>query len=223
MSFQATYLTEPLYEYLLKVSVRPDPLLAKMHRNTDQSFGVPMQASPEELNFIAWLIKLTGAKRILEVGCYTGISAAAMAQALPDDGQLITIDRSEDFTKLAREHWEMAGLSNKIELRINDAATELEQMQSDYLNHFDMIFIDANKSKTHAYYELSLPLTRAGGIIMVDDTLFHGKVLQTEGQQNMTKGVQNFNDNITADERVDITMLPIGDGLTLLRKRETIL
>ena len=220
MSNKPTFLHENLYQYLINHSVRPDTWLCEGNKITDEEIGIPMQSSLEELNFLGWFTKTLAAKNIIEVGTFTGLSALAMAQNISDDGKIICLDHSEEFTDYAKKLWSKAGILDKVELRIGEGVYLLEQLSREYPpGSFDLIFIDADKRNYPVYYELAFNLVRAGGVIMIDNVLWQGKVLDTHDQRPSTSGIRQVNDIIYNDPRVDITLLPIGDGLTLARKR----
>jgi predicted O-methyltransferase YrrM len=220
MSSKTTLLTEKLADYLVDVSVRPNSILEAHNQATQELIGISMQSSPEELNFLGWLVGLLNAKNILELGTFTGMSALAMAQQLPEDGSIICCDKSEEFTKVAYPFWQQAGVQHKIELRLDDALKTVKNLMADpaYYNHFDLIFIDADKSNYANYYELCLSLVRVGGVIAIDNVLWHGAVLDVQDNSLATQSIRNLNRKIYEDQRVAITLLPIGDGLTLARK-----
>jgi predicted O-methyltransferase YrrM len=220
MSNQATFLNADLYDYLLKHSVRFDQWLLAGNKVTDEQVSIPMQSSLEELNFLGWFTKTMNANRIIEIGTFTGLSALAMAQNMADDGQIICIDHSEEFTQYAKKLWVQAGVATKIELRLGEGLPLLKKLSQEFpANSFDLIFIDADKSNYPTYYELALSLIRAGGVIMIDNVLWQGAVTDPSDQRPSTKAIRILNDLIYQDSRVDITILPIGDGLTLARKR----
>jgi caffeoyl-CoA O-methyltransferase len=220
MGSKITLLTDKLADYLTDVSVRPDPILEAHNHATNELVGIPMQSSPETLNFLCWLVGLMQCKNILEIGTFTGMSALAMAQQLPKDGRIICCDKSNQFTQIAHQFWEQAGVRDKIELRLDDAINTLKELSADtnYHNYFDLIFIDADKRGYETYYDLCVPLVREGGVIAIDNVLRQGKVVDPEDNSSTTAIIRNLNRKIFEDSRMAITLLPIGDGLTLVRK-----
>ena len=219
MSKHATFLTEPLYHYLLQVSVRPNAALIQLNEATQTTFDIPMQSSPEALNFLAWLVRCLGAKRVLEVGTFTGLSALAMAQALPEEGEMVCVDHSENFTALGREHWAKAGVSHKITLHIGEGIDVIDRLVETHQDYFDMMFIDADKKNNRHYYEAGLHMVRTGGVILIDNVLWLGRVADANETAANTCAIREFNEFLFSDERVDMSLLPLGDGLTLARKR----
>ncbi len=217
-----TPLTAELYDYLLAVSVKESDVLFALRTYTHQHFAdcAKMQIAPDQGQFMALLVRLIGAKRILEVGTFTGYSALAMAQALPDDGQLITCDQNVETSKIAQHFWQQAQLNNKIELKLGRAEDTLQQMseQSDYRSTFDLVFLDANKSSHWLYYEMALQLLRPQGLVLIDNVFWHGTVADPSSHGTITRHVREFNHKISIDKRVELSMLAVGDGLTLARK-----
>jgi predicted O-methyltransferase YrrM len=174
-----------------------------------------MQIGADQGNLMAMLVKLTGAKRCLEIGTYTGYSALAVALALPKDGKIICCDISEEFTRVGRPFWKKARVERKIDLRIGPALETLKKLKG----RFDFAFIDADKGNYLNYYERCLKLLRRGGLIMVDNVLWSGEVANAAARDDMTVALRRFNDHVHRDERVDLVMLSVGDGVTLARKR----
>ena len=217
MSIKTTFLNDDLYQYLLTTSVRSNPILEQGSRLTDEKFGIPMQSSPEQLNFLNWWVSTTQPKFILEIGTYTGLSALAMAQALTEDGKITCIDRDKRFTQLAKQLWQRANVSERIILHLGEAMPLLEEI-SRQRQSFDLVFIDANKSSYKVYYEMVLPLLRKNGVVMVDNVLWHGRVLEQNDDSKATVAIRAFNRYIFNDKRVKITLLPIGDGMLLATK-----
>ncbi len=220
MSNQTLNLTDTVYEYLLNVSLRESEIMADLRRETATRADANMQISPEQGQFMAMLVKLIGAKRTLEVGVFTGYSALAVANALPDDGEIIACDVSEEFTAIARRYWAAAGVAGKIDLRLAPALETLKQLISDgQENSFDFAFIDADKTNYDGYYEYTLRLLRSGGLIAIDNVLWDGKIVDTSITDDDTEAIRRLNRKLHEDDRVDISMVPIADGLTLARKR----
>ncbi|MTI11905.1 class I SAM-dependent methyltransferase [Sansalvadorimonas verongulae] len=213
-------ITDDLYHYLVEHSVRETDQLAQLREETQAMPEARMQITPEQGQFMAFLIKLINARRTLEVGVFTGYSALAVAQALPEDGELIACDISEEFTNIARRYWQKAGVDKKINLHLAPALDTLEQLLADNQHEtFDFAFIDADKANYQNYYELCLQLIRQGGLIAIDNTLWNGAVLNADSQDEDTRVIRTLNQSLLSDERVDITLLPMADGVTLIRKR----
>ena len=220
MSLQTINMTPVLYNYLLKNSVREHPVLAMLRAETAKLPQAQMQISPEQGQFMSFLVKLMGAKKTLELGTFTGYSALTVALALPKEGKVIACDISDQFVELAHQHWERAYVSNKVELKIAPASDSLAALiQAGESNSFDFIFIDADKMNYAHYYEQSLILLRPGGIIAVDNVLWGGAVADPHDTTNSTQALQAFNEKLYYDERIELSMVPIGDGLTLALKK----
>jgi predicted O-methyltransferase YrrM len=209
-----------LYEYLVKVSVREPPLLARLRAETARLAEHNMQIAPDQGQFMAMLVRLIGAKRCLEIGTFTGYSSLAVALALPSDGRLIACDVSDQWTAIARRYWQEAGVAGRIELRLQPAIKTLDGLLAEgHSGRFDFAFIDADKVSYAQYYERVLSLLRPGGLVSVDNTLWNGKVADPKARDKDTTALKKFNAALYKDERIDLTLVPIGDGLTLARKR----
>jgi len=220
MSNKTLNLTDELYQYLLKVSLHESELMTALRKETAKLSMSAMQVSPEQGQFMALLAKLLGARRVIEVGTFTGYSTLAIAQALPADGEVIACDVSDEWTGMARRYWEQAGMADRIDLRLAPALETLDcLLQEGRAGSFDMAFIDADKENYLNYYERCLQLLRPGGLIMVDNVLWDGSVVDASNQKSETVAIREFNEHIQNDSRVDISLVPIGDGLTLARKR----
>ncbi|MGD1874630.1 MAG: class I SAM-dependent methyltransferase [Mastigocoleus sp.] len=219
MSIKTLGLEESLREYLLSVSVRETPVLAELREETAKHPMGIMQISPEQGQFMSLLVKLIGAKKTLEIGVFTGYSSLVIAAALPTDGKVIACDNSEEYTSIARQYWQKAGLEEKIDLHIAPAMETLDRLlEEGEEGSFDFVFIDADKSGYDGYYERSLLLVRQGGLIIVDNVLWSGKVADSEVQDNRTNKIRDFNQKLYTDERITLSLLPVGDGLTLAMK-----
>ncbi|MCU0896186.1 MAG: class I SAM-dependent methyltransferase [Burkholderiales bacterium] len=206
--------------YVLAHSVRDTALLAELREVTAKEPMGRMQVSPDEGQFLAFLVQAIDAKRCIEVGTFTGYSALCMALALPPDGRLTCIDRSEEWTAVARGFWERAGVATKIDLALGPALPILDGMLEDGLAAtFDFAFIDADKENHAHYYERCLRLVRSGGVVAIDNTLWSGAVADPADQEASTNAIRALNDFLHRDERVSIAMLTIADGLTLAVKR----
>ena len=219
MTARTLKLDDALYGYLLDVSLRETPLLKRLR---DETQALPMarwQVAAEQGQFLALLVKLTGARRLLEVGTFTGYSALCMASALPEGGSLLCCDIPGDYNATALRYWREAGLAERIELRLAPALETLALLeQQGQGGQFDLIFIDADKANYPAYLESALRLLRAGGLAIFDNTLWSGRVLEVNGQSADTRAIQVLNRALKDDARVDLSLLPLGDGLTLCRK-----
>ena len=216
MSTESLGLNEALTQYLRTVGVRESEVLRDLRTTTRETNPwYIMQISPEQGALMALLVKLSGAQRILEIGTFTGYSALWMAGALPADGRIVACDLSDKWLDIARTYWEKAGVQERIETRIGPAANSLEQLLNDGAQGtFDMAFIDADKANYDSYYESCLQLVRPGGLIAIDNVLWSGKVLDAV-QDEDTRAIAALNQKLMKDERIDLAMSPIGDGLTL--------
>ena len=221
MTNRSISLTDSLYEYLLSVSLRETELLRQLRAETAAFPEARMQIAPEQGQFMALLVRLMGARRCLEVGVFTGYSSLAVALALPDDGRIVACDVSEHWTAVARRYWDAAGVSHKIDLRVAPALETLRALLADgAAGSYDFVFLDADKENYLRYYELALELLRPGGLIATDNTLWSGRVIDPANGEPSTVALRQFNERLHRDERVDLSLLPIGDGLTLARKRD---
>ena len=211
-------LSAAVHEYLVRHGTPPDPVLRDLAEETLRLGRISMmQIAPEQGAFMTLLARAIGARRAVEVGTFTGYSALCIARGLPDDGSLLACDVSEEWTAIARRHWERAGVAKKIELRIGPGVETLRSLPVE--PRFDLGFIDADKSSYPHYYEEILRRLRPGGLILVDNVLWFGRVADPADQDPQTRAIRAFNDAVAADPRVDCAMLPVSDGLTLLRKR----
>lgn len=213
-------LTERVYDYLLSVSLRENDIQKKLRDFTDKMEWGIMQISPDQGQFMAFLLKLINAEKIIEVGTFTGYSALSMALALPDHGRLIACDINEQWTAIAKDFWQQAGVAHKIELRLAPAKDTLSALLASHqAESFDFAFIDADKQHYQDYFELCLRLIKPGGMIAVDNVLWGGSVADDNDQQADTLAIRDLNQQLYQDDRVDISLIPIGDGLTLARKK----
>jgi predicted O-methyltransferase YrrM len=219
MSKQTLTLNSQLYEYFQAISLREPEILAQLRQETAKHPMGIMQISPEQGQFMALLVQLMGAKKTLEVGVFTGYSTLTVALALPADGKVIACDIDEEYTAIARSFWQQAGVADKIELHLAPALETLDKLiNQGQANTFDFAFIDADKSNYNNYYERALELVRPGGLIAIDNVLWGGKVADRNIQDNRTKNIREFNQKLHQDTRVTISLVPIGDGLTLALK-----
>ena len=217
---RAVTMTDTLYRYLVDHSLRDHPVLRELREETAGLPKAVMQIGPDQGQFLAMLAKLTGARRCLEIGVFTGYSSLAVAMALPDDGTILALDVSEEWTAVARRYWKKAGVEHKIDLRLAPALSTLDTLISlQEAGRFDMAFIDADKGNYLGYYERCLVLVRRGGLIAVDNTLWSGRVADPSDNDADTVALRAFNDALHHDERIDLALLPVGDGVTLARKR----
>jgi len=220
MSNKTITLHSTLHDYLLQHGLKETPVLNQLREFTKTVPGAQMQIAPEQGAFMAWMLRLINAKTVLEIGTFTGYSALVMADSLPIDGKLITCDVNEQTSKIAKQFWSQAGVAHKIEAKVGNALTTLDELStSQYAGQFDWVFIDADKRNTQNYYEKSLTLLRKGGIIAVDNVFQNGKVADVEVDDASTVAMREFNQFVYNDDRVELTIVPIADGLTLLRKK----
>jgi predicted O-methyltransferase YrrM len=219
MTHQTIGFDQSLYDYLLANSLREPEILAQLRQETAQHPLGRMQIAPEQGQFMALLVQLMGAKKTLEIGVFTGYSALAIALALPPDGKLIACDINEEYTTIARRYWQQAGVDYKIDLQLAPALETLDKLlQTRQAGTFDFAFIDADKSNYDNYYEQALQLVRTGGVIAIDNVLWSGRVADPTVQDNRTQKIRNFNRKLYQDQRIVLSLVPIGDGLTLAIK-----
>ena len=215
---KSVHLTPDVHAYLVAHGTPPDDVLEGLIAATQELGDVArMQIAPEQGAFMTLLARAVGARRAVEVGTFTGLSALCLARGLPEDGRLVACDVSDEWASIGRPYWEAAGVADRIELRIGPAADTLRAMPLEA--DVDISFIDADKPSYATYYEELLRRTRPGGLILVDNVLWSGRVLDPDDDDEGTAAIRDFNDLVAADARVDCVMLPIADGLTLLRKR----
>ena len=221
MSSFTVELTETLHDYLLRHGTRESSIAAELRTETRKATQWhPMQISPEQGAFMQWLMRLIGAKRTIEVGTFTGYSALVVAEALPADGQVIACDVSDEWTAMGRPFWERAGVADKIDLRLRPATETLDELiDQGEAGAFDFAFIDADKANYDAYYEACLTLLRPRGVIGIDNVLWGGRVANEDANDDDTRAIRALNRKVRDDSRVDISMLPVGDGLTLAVKK----
>jgi predicted O-methyltransferase YrrM len=228
MSRRSIHIPNELYDYILEVSLREPSILKELREETSKLNNALMQISPDQGQFMSMLVKIIGAKRTLDIGTYTGYSSLCVALSMPEDSITITCEVSEVSAEIARRYWEKAGISDKIDLRMGFADKTLDSLITEGAeNSFDFIFIDADKLGYDSYYEKSLKLLRQGGLIAIDNVFLAGFVLGPEYDKgenppkisdSNVRSVMGLNAKIKKDDRVEISMLPIGDGMTLVRK-----
>jgi caffeoyl-CoA O-methyltransferase len=213
-------MTDELYAYLQSVSVREPALLKKLREETAALPMATMQVPPEHGQFLALLVQLMGARRTLEIGVFTGYSSLAVALALPNDGTILACDVSEEYTSVARRYWKEAGVDHMIDLRLRPALETLKELLAEgHHGRFDFAFIDADKSNYEGYYECALELIRPGGLIAIDNVLWHGQVIDPKDNDPDTVAIRTLNKKLLGDSRVSLSMVPISDGVTLCWKR----
>jgi len=216
------FVPQPLYDYVCDISLRETSLQRELREETQRLLpeDARMQIGPDQGQFMQFVVRLIAARRCLEVGVFTGYSSLAVALALPEDGSIVACDVSDQYTAMARRYWESAGVARKVELRIAPALETLDQLLgAGAAGTFDFAFIDADKTTYDAYYERSLALLTQNGVIAIDNVFWSGRVADNNEQDENTRALRALNAKIGRDERVDVTMVPIGDGLTLARKR----
>lgn len=219
MSSRTLDLDDTLYEYLLRTSLREHPAQTALRAATLKVPHAGMQISPEQGQFMALLVRLIGARNAIEIGVFTGYSALTVALALPADGRLLACDVSDAYTRVGRPFWDTAGVAHKIDLRLAPAADTLDTcIAAGESGHYDFAFIDADKTSYDLYYERCLTLLRGGGLIAIDNVLWSGSVAREQDDPD-TNALRALNRKLLTDERIDLSMLPIGDGLSLARKR----
>ncbi len=219
MSRRTLNLDDALYDYVLAYSLREHPAQTALREATAAHPQARMQISPEQGQFMALLVKLMGARRAIEIGVFTGYSALTVALALPEDGHILACDISDEYTRVGRPYWIAAGVAHKIDLRLAPALETLDAaLAAGAAGQYDFAFIDADKTGYDAYYERCLQLLRPGGLIAIDNVLWGGSVAR-QAEDADTAALQALNGKLHRDERIDLSLLPVGDGLTLARKR----
>jgi predicted O-methyltransferase YrrM len=218
MSNKTLCITEELYEYMLSVSLREPGILRELRDETALDENANMQISPEQGQFMGLLVKMLGARRTLDIGVYTGYSSLCIGLALPRDGRVIACDVNPQWTDMARRYWRKAGVEGKIELHLGPAQQTLEILLEREVDTFDFAFIDADKINYDVYYEYCLQLIRPGGLLAIDNVLWKGAVADAAVNDDDTVAIRKLNRKIHADPRVEISLVPIADGLALARK-----
>jgi predicted O-methyltransferase YrrM len=217
---RGSFLNDALYDYLLRASLTPDPLLDRLRDETTRVTGqwAGMQISRDQGRFMQVLVKLTGARAYLEVGTFTGYSAVVVAQAMPAEGKVVCCDISEEWTSVGRKYWEEAGVAHKVDLRLAPALETMAALARTAAGTFDITFLDGDKKEYDGYYEHSLTLLRPGGLVLIDNVLWGGAVADPEKNDEGTVAIRALNDKIRDDSRVFSVMVSIGDGLTMAVK-----
>ena len=219
MANRTLNLIDALYDYIVAHSVREQPAQRALREATRAQPHAGMQIGPDQGQLMALLVRLMGARRTIEIGVFTGYSALTVALALPADGYVLACDISDDYTRVGKPFWDEAGVAHKIDLKLGPALATLDaQLAAGAAGSFDFAFIDADKTGYDAYYERCLQLLRAGGLIAIDNVLWSGAVAQPATSDD-TRALQALNDKLHRDERIDLALLSVGDGLTLARKR----
>ena len=220
MSRSTLKLTDSVYDYMLEHSLRESEACRLLREETAPMKMGMMQVSPEQGQFMAFLVRLTETRRALEIGTFTGYSALCVAQALPSDGRLVCCDVSEEWTSVGQRYWQSAGVSDKINLKIGPATETLQALREDgEEGRYDFAFIDADKENYLVYYENVLSLLRTGGVLLIDNVLWGGSVANPGKNDDDTNAIRTLNQHLHGDDRVLLSMLPVGDGLTLVMKQ----
>ncbi|MDP2194061.1 MAG: class I SAM-dependent methyltransferase [Alphaproteobacteria bacterium] len=214
MTNKSIGLSQELHDYMCTVGVREHPVLQALRQQTQKMPERKMQISPEQGSFLQSMVRLINAKSILEIGVYTGYSSLAMALAMPDDGRIIALDRNREWTKLAQKYWQQAGVDHKIELIIGQAQNTLMTIH----HEFDLVYVDADKRSYDFYFEHALPYLKKGGVMLFDNTLLNGKIIDPLNTEKVVLAMRDFNEKLFQDVRVHMTMIPLGDGLTFVQK-----
>ena len=213
-------LPDLLHDYILDNSLKELPILAELRQETEHHKQARMQISPDQGQLIALLIRLMSARRVLEIGVFTGYSSLTIALALPIDGVLVACDISEEYTAIAKRYWRQAGVQDKIDLRIAPALQTLDSLlESGQAETFDFAFVDADKANYSNYYDRALKLLRPGGLMAIDNVLWSGRVADMQSTDKIVQTMRIFNEKVAQDDRVQVSLLPLGDGITLALKK----
>jgi len=220
MSDASIGLSDELHDYLLSITLRESDAMARLREDTAEHPKSNMQIAPEQGQFLQFLVQLIGARQTLEIGVFTGYSALAVAEVLPPNGEIVACDVSEEYTQVARRHWARAGVDDTIDLRLAPAAETLDALLADgRAGSFDFSFIDADKDQYDTYYEQSLELLRPGGVIALDNMFRGGAVTDPDPDDDSIRATRRLNEKLHADERIELSVLPLADGVTLAMKR----
>jgi len=220
MSKTITSMSDQLYSYMMDTWSRETDVMRELRKETATLEMSAMQISADQAQFMAFLVKLIDARNIIEIGTFTGYSALAMALTTHDECRITCCDVSDEWTSIGKRYWDKAGVDHKIELKLAPALTSLKQLLNEKKRCFDFAFIDADKANYDNYYEACLALVRPGGIIAIDNVFWGGSVADVMQQDEDTQAIRDLNKKLQSDERVDLSIVPIGDGLTLLMKRD---
>ena len=213
-------LPDQLHHYILDNSLKELPILAELRQETEHHKQARMQISPDQGQLIALLIRLMSARRVLEIGVFTGYSSLTIALALPTDGVLVACDISEEYTAIAKRYWRQAGVQSKIDLRIAPALETLDSLlDSGQAETFDFAFVDADKANYSNYYDRALKLLRPGGLMAIDNVLWSGRIADPQSTDKIVQTMRIFNEKVAQDDRVQVSLLPLGDGITLALKK----
>ena len=213
-------LPDLLHDYILDNSLKELPILAELRQETQQHKQARMQISPDQGQLISLLIRLMSARRVLEIGVFTGYSSLTIALALPTDGVLVACDISEEYTAIAKRYWRLADVQDKIDLRIAPALETLDSLlESGQAETFDFAFVDADKANYSNYYDRALKLLRPGGLMAIDNVLWSGRVADIQSTDKIVQTMRIFNQKVAHDDRVQVSLLPLGDGITLALKK----
>ncbi len=219
MSRKTIEVNDDLYDYLLQISLRESGVMRRLREETASLPSANMQIAPEQAQLLSLLVELTGARRCLEIGTFTGYSTLAVAAALPADGTVVACDTSDEWTQIARRYWQEAGVLEKIDLRLAPAADTLQALiGGGEAGGFDFALLDADKENYGRYYEWCLELLRRGGLVAIDNVLWDGRVIDQSAVDDDTLAIREFNRVLHADRRISLSLVPIGDGMTLARK-----
>ncbi len=220
MANQTLAMNDTLYDYMLSVSLREHEVLRDLRERTAKMSTGGMQIAPEQGQFMAMLVQILGAKKTLDVGVFTGYSSTVVAMALSDDGRVIGLDTNKEWTKMAQQAWKAAGVDHKVSLKLGYAVDSLKALLNEgEEGSFDFVFVDADKQSYDSYYELCLKLLRVGGVMALDNVFQEGKVLNAESEAEQVQIIHALNKKILNDSRVNVSLLPIADGLTLVVKK----
>ena len=213
-------LPDDVHDYLLRFGVREPEVLRRLRAETAKMPMAQMQIAPEQGAFMGWLVETLGVRKALELGTFTGYSSLAVALAMPDDGRIVCLDVSQEYTDVARRYWGEAGVDHKVELRLAPGLESLAALKAEgHSESFDFAFLDADKEPYPDYYEAILDLLRPGGILLVDNVFAGGKVAEDGSDSGQVRAIRTLNERVIRDERVSALILPIADGVTLARKR----
>lgn len=219
MTPKSDFIQTRIQEYIIDRTVREDAALRDLRMETSRRSNAMMEIGPEQGAFMQLLARILGAKRYLEIGVFTGYSALAIAKVLPADGKIVACDVSEEYTAVARRHWQAAGVADKIDLQLAPALETLARLKAENVEPFDMAFIDADKENVVGYYEACLALVRRGGLILVDNVLWGGAVTDASVTDASTQALRDVVEKASTDERVEVSLVPVCDGLLIARKR----